>query len=128
MQLPEDFCRQMLNQLGEEEYEAFMKAMDNPCPVSIRWRQYGELTATDIKSPTPWCPLGEYLEERPSFTLDPLFHAGAYYVQEASSMFIWHLCHWIRQNGEWAGSINALDLCAAPGGKSTLLLSVLPHL
>ena len=127
MQLPEDFCRQMLNQLGEEEYEAFMKAMDNPCPVSIRWRQYGELTATDIKSPILWCPLGEYLEERPSFTLDPLFHAGAYYVQEASSMFIWHLCRWIRQNGEWTDSINALDLCAAPGGKSTLLLSVLPQ-
>lgn len=126
MQLPEDFCTQMLNQLGEEEYEKFMKSMDNPCPVSIRWRKTSGFNAWNIKASIPWCPYGEYLDERPSFTLDPLFHAGAYYVQEASSMFIWHLCDWIKQNGEWDRSINALDLCAAPGGKSTLLLSVLP--
>lgn len=68
----------------------------------------------------PWCPYGRYLSERPSFTLDPLFHAGAYYVQEASSMFLWHALK------ETIGSDTkkkVLDLCAAPGGKSTLLAS-----
>ncbi|MES2373513.1 MAG: RNA methyltransferase [Bacteroidota bacterium] len=68
----------------------------------------------------PWCSHGFYLTERPSFTLDPSFHAGAYYVQEASSMFIWQALK------ETMGSDThkkVLDLCAAPGGKSTLLAS-----
>jgi 16S rRNA C967 or C1407 C5-methylase (RsmB/RsmF family)/NOL1/NOP2/fmu family ribosome biogenesis protein len=68
----------------------------------------------------PWCAHGYYLSERPSFTLDPTFHAGAYYVQEASSMFLWEaLKQTVGQNTEQV----VLDLCAAPGGKSTLLAS-----
>jgi len=68
----------------------------------------------------PWCPYGRYLSKRPSFTLDPLLHAGAYYVQEASSMFLWHaLKETVGQNTQK----KVLDLCAAPGGKSTLLAS-----
>jgi 16S rRNA C967 or C1407 C5-methylase (RsmB/RsmF family) len=73
-----------------------------------------------IMDKIPWCPHGYYLSERPSFTLDPSFHAGAYYVQEASSMFIWQALK------ETMGSDThkkVLDLCAAPGGKSTLLAS-----
>ncbi|MFY7963610.1 MAG: methyltransferase RsmF C-terminal domain-like protein [Chitinophagaceae bacterium] len=66
----------------------------------------------------PWCKLGRYLQQRPSFTFDPLFHAGAYYVQEASSMFLWEILKQIC--GELSNNI-VLDLCAAPGGKSTLL-------
>lgn len=68
----------------------------------------------------PWCPHGYYLPTRPSFTLDPLFHAGAYYVQEASSMFLWFVLQ------EMIGTDKqkrVLDLCAAPGGKSSLLAS-----
>lgn len=72
--------------------------------------------------PVPWSSTGYYLEERPSFTLDPMFHAGAYYVQEASSMFLEEA---IRQSCNVDASIRALDLCAAPGGKSTLMQSVL---
>ena len=70
----------------------------------------------------PWCPEGIYLSGRPVFTADPLFHAGVYYVQEASSMFVAHV---LRMIGESSISV-ALDLCAAPGGKSTLLRSLLP--
>lgn len=70
--------------------------------------------------PVPWCPHGKYLSQRPSFTLDPLFHAGAYYVQEASSMFLWQA---ISQHFDAGASLKVLDLCAAPGGKSTLLAS-----
>src|SRR6478609_4586581 len=68
----------------------------------------------------PWCAPGRYISKRPSFTLDPLFHAGAYYVQEASSMFIWQA---VKQLVGTDTQKKVLDLCAAPGGKSTLLAS-----
>ncbi len=68
--------------------------------------------------PVPWCHTGFYLAERPVFTLDPLFHAGCYYVQEASSMFV---AQAIQSLGLADRPLVALDLCAAPGGKSTLL-------
>lgn len=68
----------------------------------------------------PWCEHGHYLKERPFFTFDPLLHAGAYYVQEASSMFVWQALQQLMP--DQAGK-KVLDLCAAPGGKSTLLAS-----
>lgn len=71
----------------------------------------------------PWCSLGLYLSERPSFTLDPSFHAGAYYVQDASSMFLWQMIKQLIPDTEGK---KVLDLCAAPGGKSTLLASCFP--
>ncbi|BAV08422.1 16S rRNA C967 or C1407 C5-methylase, RsmB/RsmF family [Filimonas lacunae] len=71
-------------------------------------------------TPVPWCRYGAYLPERPSFTFDPLFHAGTYYVQEASSMFLWEVLHQVAGN---PAQQKVLDLCAAPGGKSTLLAS-----
>lgn len=74
----------------------------------------------NITGSVPWCPYGKYLDQRPSFTLDPLFHAGVYYVQEASSMFLWEV---LKQTVEATEDVRVLDLCAAPGGKSTLLAS-----
>jgi 16S rRNA C967 or C1407 C5-methylase (RsmB/RsmF family)/NOL1/NOP2/fmu family ribosome biogenesis protein len=70
----------------------------------------------------PWSSNGYYLPERPSFTSDPLFHAGAYYVQEASSMFLEEA---IRQTVDLLKPLKILDLCAAPGGKSTLIQSII---
>lgn len=70
----------------------------------------------------PWSSFGYYLPKRPSFTFDPLFHAGAYYVQEASSMFLEQA---LRQTMDLSRPLRVLDLCAAPGGKSTLLQSLL---
>ena len=82
----------------------------------------------------PWCPEGFYLSGRPQFTFDPLFHAGCYYVQEAASMFITHVIKWAMEapaNNHPLSIINfplqALDLCAAPGGKSTAMRTVLPE-
>ena len=69
-----------------------------------------------------WSSNGFYLKERPSFTLDPLFHAGAYYVQEASSMFLEEV---LKQTVDLSQPIKVLDLCAAPGGKSTLIQSII---
>jgi len=83
-------------------------------PVKDKW-------AGNKNLPIPWCPLGFYLPQRPSFTLDPIFHAGAYYVQEASSMFLWQVLQ--QTIGTETKGLKVLDLCAAPGGKSTLLAS-----
>jgi 16S rRNA C967 or C1407 C5-methylase (RsmB/RsmF family)/NOL1/NOP2/fmu family ribosome biogenesis protein len=73
-------------------------------------------------SPVPWSSYGYYLPERPSFTFDPLFHAGTYYVQEASSMFLEQA---LKQTADLSQPLRVLDLCAAPGGKSTLLQSLI---
>ena len=70
----------------------------------------------------PWSDQGFYLSQRPSFTLDPYFHAGYYYVQEASGMFLEEV---IRQTLDLSKQLKVLDLCAAPGGKSTLIQSLI---
>src|SRR5436190_23182745 len=70
----------------------------------------------------PWCEHGYYLKERPSFTFDPLFHAGCYYVQEASSMFLEQA---LKQTVDLSKPLRVLDLCAAPGGKSTHIQSLI---
>ncbi len=77
--------------------------------------------ASDI-SPIPWTEYGYYLESRPSFTFDPLFHAGTYYVQEASSMFLEQA---LKQTVDLTRPLKILDLCAAPGGKSTHIHSLI---
>jgi 16S rRNA C967 or C1407 C5-methylase (RsmB/RsmF family)/NOL1/NOP2/fmu family ribosome biogenesis protein len=76
--------------------------------------------AQDKNEQVPWCPWGFYLGQRPDFTEDPALHAGAYYVQEPSSMFL-HILGPLLKNK----ACNILDLCAAPGGKSTHLLSMI---
>ncbi len=76
----------------------------------------------EIDTVVPWCRDGFYLKERPIFTLDPFFHGGCYYSQEASSMFLSYTIEQIKLHEK---PIKALDLCAAPGGKSTLLVSSL---
>jgi NOL1/NOP2/sun family putative RNA methylase len=80
------------------------------------------LPAEPEQQRVPWCSTGYYLPERPSFTSDPFFHAGAYYVQEASSMFLETA---IRQTVDTSQPLKLLDLCAAPGGKSTLIQSII---
>ena len=77
------------------------------------------------RTPVPWCDTGRYLSQRPSFTLDPVFHAGAYYVQEASSMFLDYAIKFLYKDADAPNHV--LDLCAAPGGKSTLLAAALPQ-
>ena len=75
-----------------------------------------------LQEKIPWTDDGYYLASRPSFTFDPLFHAGCYYVQEASSMFLEQA---LKQTVDLSQNLKVLDLSAAPGGKSTLLLSLL---
>lgn len=104
---------------GEERYNIFCKGLQQSSPVSIRINPFKTNKTTQVADnfvPThvAWCAEGFYLNLRPNFTFDPLFHAGAYYVQEASSMFLSHvLRHLVRK------PVALLDLCAAPGGKTT---------
>jgi 16S rRNA C967 or C1407 C5-methylase (RsmB/RsmF family) len=125
MQLPEAFISRTKALLGDE-WDAFEQALNQERPVSIRLnpQKVGieALSDFDLESPVPWASNAYYLSTRPVFTLDPLFHAGCYYVQEASSMFLEHFIKkYIHE------PVKALDLCAAPGGKSTHLSAILPE-
>lgn len=121
MFFPDDFTKQMIRLLGEE-WPKLAQALDGPTPISIRLNPAKRVDTLPTTDAVPWHPNGYYLAERPIFTLDPLFHAGAYYVQEASSMF---LAEALKQCIDLDTPIKALDLCAAPGGKSTLLASLI---
>lgn len=144
-ELPSDFITSMQQQLGDQEAARLFCALtETESPVSVRLNplkayksaRQGEGGASQIDSalveslgleqakPVAWCPGAYYLAKRPQFTLDPLFHAGCYYVQEASSMYIAEAWRHIQAAASCAPSA-VLDLCAAPGGKSTLWRSLL---
>lgn len=122
MQLPEDFIHSTRKVMGDERFSRYLKAFDEDAPVSIRLnpRKTDGMEVVDGER-VPWCAEGYYLPRRPNFTFDPLLHAGCYYVQEASSMFISHV---LRQYV--TGPVIMLDMCAAPGGKSTEAIAALP--
>ncbi len=131
--LPPDFVALMQEHLGSAEAEKLCAAlMETEPEVSIRLNTRKlaalekPLSLQKTLEPVPWCPDAFYLTNRPPFTFDPLFHAGAYYVQEASSMYLAEVLHRYFPLGDAAPPCVALDLCAAPGGKSTLLASLLP--
>ena len=118
MNLPEDFIRETKQIMGEERFHRFMSAFEEDAPTSIR------LNPLNYQLSTINHPEGFYLAGRPQFTFDPLFHAGCYYVQEAASMFVTHVLRSLSTINYQLSTI--LDLCAAPGGKSTALRTVLP--
>jgi NOL1/NOP2/sun family putative RNA methylase len=95
--------------------------LNNKKSVSLTTTDVTEILNVQVQQ-VPWCNSGIYLSERPSFTLNPLLHAGAYYVQEASSMFIEQF---FLQQVDVKKNLKVLDLCAAPGGKSTLIQSLI---
>ncbi len=120
--LPQKFTERIAAQLGNSASE-FLEAITHTEPItSIRLNPTKPTLQFDEAPPVPWAKHGRYLESRPSFAADPLIFAGAYYVQEASSMFL----EMVMQHAlPLATPLRVLDLCAAPGGKSTLLLSIL---
>jgi 16S rRNA C967 or C1407 C5-methylase (RsmB/RsmF family)/NOL1/NOP2/fmu family ribosome biogenesis protein len=111
----------MQQQLGPD-FPVFEQALEQETPISIRVNPRKNTFNTTGLASVPWCAEGVYLPERPNFTLDPLFQVGSYYVQEASSML---LSETLRQTVNLNRPLRVLDLCAAPGGKSTLLASML---
>lgn len=125
MSLP-DTLRRLLTEAGAPWVDTLDKALDTAPSVSIRLNPE-KSTAADAPSgsrPVAWCPGGFHLAERPRFTFDPAMHQGRYYVQDASSMFVSHVVRHLL--GEAAEPVKVLDACAAPGGKTTAIISALP--
>lgn len=125
---PAQFIKILTESIGDRRTESLLSALSGEPAVSVRVNpakysverlrmHFGPLAG----DPVPWAE-GEafYLNERPAFTFDPLFHTGAYYVQEASSMYVGYLF-----DRAVAGIPDpaVLDLCAAPGGKTTQIIS-----
>lgn len=126
--LPEELLHSLQTVKGFDK-ERFVKVHESgEQVVSVRFNPSkiipGEEKRFDGSEKIPWSSLGYYLPSRPSFTLDPLLHAGVYYVQEASGMFI-EQC--LSQHADLSAPLKVLDLCAAPGGKSTLLQSLISN-
>ncbi|MEM6877728.1 MAG: RNA methyltransferase [Bacteroidota bacterium] len=121
-ELPLAFQTRMSGILGQDDARDFFQQLDGDSPVSIQYHPIKGRIDSDLTA-VPWYERGVYLPERPSFTHDPLFQAGSYYVQEAGSMFIaWLVSQLKMPERPW----RILDLCAAPGGKSCLLASIMP--
>ncbi len=118
---PDEFIRRIHTQKYIDA-GALLKSLEEPSPVSIRINPSKWQKKPSHSEPVPWCNNGYYLENRPSYTLDPLFHSGCYYPQEASGMFLEQV---IRQTSVLSGNLRVLDLCAAPGGKSTHLSDII---
>ena len=116
-ELPVAFTERMRKQLGAEDAERLFVALDSVSPVAVRLNpaKCGEEGVWSEGEAIAWSRNGRKLQERPSFTLDTSFHAGAYYVQEAASQFIDHII-----SGEALQGKRVLDMCAAPGGKTTI--------
>ena len=132
MRLPKEFEEYTRSLMGEELYSKLISGLAATPPVSIRLNPFKvakdayledeeQLNGLQL-TPVPWAKDGYLLSERPSFTLDPLFHAGAYYVQEASSMFLDFIIRQLIKE-----PVTMLDLCAAPGGKTTCAMAALPE-
>ena len=115
--LPVAFKELMRKQLGAEEAEHLFEALDSVSPVAVRLNpaKCGDAGVWSDGETIAWSRNGRKLKERPSFTLDTAFHAGAYYVQEAASQFIDHIVA-----GEPLQGKRVLDMCSAPGGKTTI--------
>lgn len=120
MQFPISFTDRMQRLLGSD-YHLFVAALQQAPPISVRLNT-AKTAARPALPQVPWAKHGYYLPERPSFTLDPLLHAGTYYVQEASSMFLEQA---LKQVVNLKQPLQVLDLCGAPGGKSTHLASLI---
>lgn len=122
MNLNIDFKKQIDKILPADEATRLIQTIEAGEPVvSLRFNDAKGFAVPSGLEQVPWCDMGAYLNERPQFTFDPHFHAGSYYVQDASSMFISHVIKSLVKQ-----PVRYLDLCAAPGGKTTAALQALP--
>ncbi len=118
--IPKPFVARVHKDLGASEAEALLEALEGESPTAIRFNPYkmkSKPEEGELLSRVAWSRYGYYLSQRPKFTYESAFHAGSYYVQEASSQFVGHILAAASQS--WEGA-KILDTCAAPGGKTTL--------
>ncbi len=121
MTLPSGFTAMLRDLLKNGEAEELIEALQQPPLVSVRLNTRKPGADFPGARQVKWCPTGFYLPERPVFTLDPLLHAGAYYVQDASSMIHREVIRRLVSS-----PVTVLDMCAAPGGKTTAMIDALP--
>lgn len=106
--------------IGEEKASVAFSAFDEPASISVRKNPFKHSALNlPFSEQVPWCDDGFFLDNRPVFTLDPHFHAGAYYVQDSSSMFVGYVARIVAERFKERKILRVLDLCAAPGGKTT---------
>jgi 16S rRNA C967 or C1407 C5-methylase (RsmB/RsmF family)/NOL1/NOP2/fmu family ribosome biogenesis protein len=122
--LPAQFISRIKKQFGQQA-DVFLASLDLPSKTSIRFHTHKLVNQQFEGTVVPWYERGLVLHQRPSFILDPLWHAGAYYVQESSSMYVAAILRQIKST--FNKPIKVLDLSAAPGGKSTLILDILDN-
>lgn len=128
-ELPEKFKEKMRSILGCEA-DSLFEALDDEAVTGVRLNKRKSGAEFSDGIPVDWCQSGYYLSERPEFIFDPLFHAGAYYVQDPSSMIYETLVENLSKKllAEFPGAVlRVLDLCAAPGGKTTAMINGLPE-
>lgn len=122
----ESFRKYLEEAIGSSNALVAFSAFDSPASVSVRLNPFKKAESRHGR-PVQWSVHGLLLDERPKFTLDPLFHAGAYYVQDSSSMFVGHVFREVLKGVRKPSGrpLRVLDLCAAPGGKTTDLAASL---
>lgn len=131
--LPEGFKTLISSEIGPDRAEILFSALCGEPETSVRLnhRKRSVNPLYPDMTPVPWCQSGFYLQDRPTFTRNPLLHAGAFYVQDASSMvyeaIVEKIREWRAESGERrVERMTVCDLCAAPGGKTTAILNALP--
>ena len=118
--IKETFRKYLEEAIGSDKALVAFSAFDSPASTAVRRNPFKSGQCPEGR-PVPWCRHGYILDQRPVFTLDPHFHAGAYYVQDSSSMFVGHAFRELLGKIEIPAGrpVRVLDLCAAPGGKTT---------